>query len=234
MSEQVERASGAQGASEVETREFVRELARDVSPVERIARLRTAALRVLAVWAGVTIVALSLRGLSASLSDPARMMGGFGAVLAGLSLVGAGGLVAALATAVPGREPTARAASGVLGFGLIVALGLGALLLRGDPSAAVPPNLRSDLACLVLASVVALLPSLGALIYVVRAAPPRPVPMLWGIGLGCVGLGAFTAQLSCPDPALRHLLVSHALAPAIGSVVFLVPLWLGYRRLHPA
>jgi len=234
MPEETYRASLSDGPAEAETQDFVRELARDVSPVERIARLRTAALRVLALWAVVTLVVLLVRGLSPSLSDPARMIGGFGAVLAGLSLVGAGGLVAALASAVPGREPTARAGSAVLGFGLIVALGLGALLLRGDPSAAVPSTLRSDLACLVLASIVALLPSLGALVYVVRAAPPRPVPMLWGIGLGCVGLGAFTAQLSCPDPALRHLIVSHALAPAIGSAVFLVPLYLGFRRLHPA
>lgn len=219
-------------ADERETKDFVRELSRDLSPVERIARLRTAAMGVLGLWLLVTLAAVAAKGLTASLSDPSHMSGGYGAILAGLSLVGLGGLAAALAAAVPGREPAVRAGSGVLTFGLLIAVGLGGLLLRGDPTAATPASLRSDVACLVLAGIVAALPSLGALAYVARAAPARPVATLWGIGLGCVALGAFTAQLGCGDGSLRHLLMSHALAPAIGSAVFLAPLWFGFRRLR--
>ena len=220
--------------TEGETSDFVRELSRDLSPVERIARLRTGALRVLALWVGVTLVAVAVKGVSGNFSDPGRLMGGFGVILAGLSLVGVGGLVTALATVVPGREPTARAASVLVAFGLLLATGLGALLLRADPLAAGAATFRSDMACLTLAAIVAVLPSLGALLYVVRAAPARPLPTLWGVGLGCVALGALTAQIGCMDPAFRHLLVSHALAPAIGSAVFLAPLWLGFRRLRQA
>ena len=160
------------------------------------------------------------------------MLGGFGAILSGLSLVGLGGLVAALSMAVPGRTPTARVATTSLSFGLLISVGLGALLLRADPAAAVPPTLLSDATCLLLAAIVAALPALGALLYVARAAPPRPVSALVGIGLGCVALGAFTAQLGCTDSALRHLLVSHASAPAIGAALFLAPLWAGFRRLR--
>lgn len=217
-----------------ETRAFARELARDVSPVERVARLRTAALRVLAVWGVVSAAFLAWKGLSESSRDAERLLSGFGAVLGGLSLVGLGGLVAALATAVPGREPTARMASALLALGLLVAVGLGGLLLRADPAAAAPATLRSDVTCLIVAGIVAVLPSLGALLYVVRAAPARPLATLLGVGLGCVALGAFTAQLGCADPALRHLLVGHALAPVLGAAVFLAPLWLGWRRLRDA
>jgi len=220
--------------TEGETSDFVRELSRDLSPVERSARLRTGVVRVLALWAGVSLVAIAVKGVTGDVSDPARMLGGFGAILAGLSLVGVGGLVAALSTSVPGRESTARVASGLVAFGLLLAMGLGAVLLRADPSAAVAGTFRSDMMCLTLAAIVAVLPSLGALLYVVRAAPARPVPTLWGVGLGCVALAAFTVQLGCMDPAFRHLLVSHALAPAIGSAVFLAPLWLGFRRLRQA
>jgi hypothetical protein len=162
------------------------------------------------------------------------MLGGFGAVLAGLSLVGLGGVCAALASAVPGREGVARAGSGTLLFGLLVALGLGGHLLRGDPAAAATPaTVASDVACLTFALIVSLLPAAGALAYVVRAAPPRPLATLAIVGLGCVALGAFTTQLGCGDLALRHLLVSHALAPGLGAAVLLVPLWLVFRRVRP-
>lgn len=216
-----------------DTRDLMRELARDLSPVERIARLRTAALRILGLWALLTLAATLAKGLTTSLSDPEQMMGGFGAVLAGLSLVGVGGLLAALAATIPGREGAVRAASGVAGFGVLVALGLGSFLMSGDPAAARPATLGSDLACLITACIVALLPAAGALLYVVRAAPARPLGVLMAVGAGCVALGAFTSQLGCTDLALRHLLVSHALAPAIGALLFLTPLWIGFQRLRP-
>lgn len=217
-----------------ETRDFLRELARDVSPVERIAPLRTAAARVLGLWLAVSLAAVVARGVTANLSDPERMLGGFGAVLAGLALVGLGGVCAALASAVPGREGVARAGAGVLLVGWLVALGLGGHLLRGDPSSAGPAPLASDVACLTFATIVSLLPAAGALAWVVRAAPPRPGATLAVVGVGCVALGAFTTQLGCPNLALRHLLVAHALAPVLGAALLWLPLWWGFRRLRPA
>jgi len=64
------------------------------------------------------------------------------------------------------------------------------------------------------------------------AAPPWPAATLLGVGAGSVALGAFTTQLGCADLALRHLLVSHALAPAIGSALLIAPLWLAFRRFR--
>jgi len=217
-----------------ETGDLVRELARDLSPVERIARLRVGALRVLGLWAFVTLAAVASRGVTGNLTDPARMLGGFGAVLVGLWLVGFGGVVAALAASVPGRGALARAGAVLLAVGALAALGLGALLLPGDPSPAGPATLRSDVACLLMASLVAVLPALGALLYVVQAAPQRPMSILLAVGAGSVALGAFTTQLGCPDVAIRHLLVSHGLSPAFGALLFLLPLWLGFRRLRGA
>jgi len=215
-----------------ETDDFVRELARDVTPVERLARLRGGVLGVLALWGALALGAVALKGVSATFADPARWASGFGAVLAGLSLVGVGGVVAALATTVPGREATARAASALLGLGLLLSVGLGAWLLHGDPASASPASAGSDLRCLVVGLVIALLPSAGALLYVARAAPAHPAVSLATIGAGCVALGAATAQLGCMDPAFRHVLVSHALAPAIGAAVLLAPLRLAFHRLR--
>lgn len=215
-----------------ETRDFARELARDLTPVERIARLRVALLRSLALWGLVTCAALLLQGLASRVSAPAHLLGGFGAVLSGLALVGLGSLVAALAAAVPGREASARAGAGLAASGGVLALGVGAWLLAGDPSARGPANPVSDVTCFVMACVWALLPALAALFFVARAAPRRPAVVLTAVGLGAVALGAFTAQLGCQDTAMRHLLLSHGLAPVLGAVVLLAPLWLGFRRLH--
>jgi hypothetical protein len=224
--------AGDAAARARETDDFVRELSRDLTPVERLVGLRSGALGVLAVWGAVTLVALVAKGVSATFAEPGGLASGYGAVLVGLGLVGVGGLVAALAAAVPGREATARAASALLAVGLLLALGLGAWLLSGDPAAAVPPSLGSDLRCLVFGLAFALLPSAGALLYVARAAPSRPAIVLGAVGVGCVALGAFTAQIGCGDPALRHVMVGHALAPLIGTAVLFVPLRLAFRRLR--
>ncbi|HKJ25116.1 MAG TPA: NrsF family protein [Myxococcota bacterium] len=224
--------TGDAAARARETADFVRELARDVTPVERLARLRGGVLRVLAPWGVLALGALALKGVSATFADPARWASGFGAVLAGLSLVGVGGVVAALATAVPGREATARAASALVALGLLVSVGLGGFLLHGDPATASPASVGSDLRCLVLAFAIALLPMAGALLYVARAAPAHPAVALATVGAGCVALGALTAQIGCTDPAFRHVLVSHALAPAIGAAVLFAPLRLAFRRLR--
>ena len=142
-----------------ETRDLVAELARDLSPVERIARLRTAAARILGVWALLTIAALLGKGLTANLSDPEQMTSGFGAILAGSALVGVGSRLAALAASVPGRERTAWVAGAFGLSGALIAVALGAFLLTGDPTASRPARWDSDMACLILACLVALLPA---------------------------------------------------------------------------
>jgi len=172
-----------------ETHDFVRELARDLAPVERIPRLRTAAAAVLALWAVVAVSLVAWKGGVPALWSADRLTSGAGAILLGLCLAGVGGVVAALAAAVPGRGALARTGSALLGAGLLVAAGLGALLLRDDPSAVLASSLASDAACLSLGLVVAALPALGALLYVARAAPARPVAALVGVGVGCVGCG---------------------------------------------
>lgn len=215
-----------------ETNDFVRELSRDLTPVERLARLRGGVLGVLALWGVVTLGALTMNGVSPTFASPGGLATGFGAVLVGLGLVGTGGLVAALASAVPGREATARGASALLAFGLLLALGLGAWLLSGDPAAATASSASTDVRCLVFAFVFAALPSAGAVLYVARAAPARPTLPLCAVGLGCVALGAFTAQIGCPATSMRHVLVAHALAPLFGAVMLFVPLRLAFRRLR--
>ena len=94
-------------------------------------------------------------------------------------------------------------------------------------------NAAADVKCLTLACAIALLPALGTLFYIARAAPARPVRALLVTGAGCVALGAAVAQLGCPNLALRHLMLAHALAPAIGAALLAYPLHRIFRRLRP-
>jgi len=218
--------------SDAETREFIQELARDLSPVERIARLRTALARVLGAWLLVAAATVAWSDVSVHLTDPSSLLGGYGAVLSGLLLVGLGGVAASLAMGVPGREPTARGGWLVLVVGVAVAVGLGALLAGSGPFDVGPTVLRRDLSCLGVAGGVALFPALGALAYLARAAPHRPLAAVFGVAAASVALGAVTAQMGCPDASWRHLLVGHILAPALGVVVLGLPLFAVFRRLR--
>jgi hypothetical protein len=215
-----------------ETSDFVRELSRDLSPVERIARLRTAFARVIGAWLLVAAATVAWTGLSAPVSDPSRLLGGLGVVLSGLVLVGVGGVAASLAMGVPGREPTARGGWGLVAAGVLVAVGVSAWLAAGRWQPEDALLLRTDMGCVSVACGVALLPAVGALLYLARAAPHRAGPAVAGVALGTVALGAATALLGCPDATWRHLLMGHALAPAFGVVVLGLPLFALLRRLR--
>jgi hypothetical protein len=64
-----------------------------------------------------------------------------------------------------------------------------------------------------------------------RAAPFRPVVLVLAAAAGTAALGAITAQASCHHWEMRHLLVGHALAPAVGVLLLTLPLLVALKRL---
>ncbi len=98
------------------TSELVERLSRELRPVQRIPRLRQAAGVVALLWLGVGALALALRGLRPDLLQQLQPASAFVVILMGLGLIAVGGVVAALATSVPGREGAARVSLG-LGLG---------------------------------------------------------------------------------------------------------------------
>jgi hypothetical protein len=213
---------------------LIRELARDLDPVQSIPRIRTVTTGVIGLWFAAAAIGLTLLGLRPDLADAMIGARGVAAVFAGLGLAGLGGVVAALAMGVPGREVLARAALALAILGMLIAAVLGTLLFAVSPVAEVRVPWTGDLACLAVAILVGLLPAVGVVWFAGRASPFRPVVAVLAAAAGTAALGAITAEASCPHSGMRHLLVAHALAPAFGVLLLTLPLLVALKRFGRA
>ncbi len=214
------------------TSQLIERLTGELEPVRRILRLRAAAAGVALLALSAAAFALEVRGPRADLLDALARSPGFAAILVGLTLVGLGGVVAALASSVPGRERAARAgvAAGLLG--VLLAGGVGAvLLLSGTLPLGPIASWSTDLECLTLSLLLALPPALGALAFLVRGAPYRPLLAVLAAATGAVAAGALVVHLSCPCSDARHLILAHALAPVAGGLLLTVPFRAALRQI---
>jgi hypothetical protein len=209
-----------------ETEQLARELARGAEPVQPLPGLRWVMLRVLAAASASIAVAIAWKGLSPGFLNAGATMWVFAALVTGLTLVGAGATVAALALGIPGREAAARAGCISAGLGLLLAVAWVPFALAAGPDSVNAPW-PSDLVCLLSACAVGVPPGVVALWFVAHAVPHRPSLAVLAAGAGAVGLGALAAKASCPVDGLRHLLFGHALAPIGGGLLLAIPLlWL--------
>lgn len=210
------------------TEQLARELARSAGQVERLPSLRWAVVRVLAAASVSGAAALAWLGLSPGFLQGGAAMWGFAALVTGLTLVGAGATVGALALGIPGREAAARAGLGCAALGALLSFAWVPFAI-GSSTGATPPW-PSDALCLLQACAVGALPAGVALWFVAHAVPHRPGLAVMAAAAGAVGLGALAAKAACPVDGLRHVVLGHALAPLAGAVLLALPL-LGLRRL---
>jgi hypothetical protein len=211
------------------TEDLVRELAGDLSPVRRIPSLRVVAAGMLAAW----LVGLVLHRSAGAGQPRIGQTGGPGdpvylAILVGWALVATGGIPAALARAVPGREPIACAGALVLALGLLLASAAAALGVELGGEA----RLGQSLPCLGRAALLALAPGLVACAFLARAWGQRPLPAALALTLAAVALGALAVHASCVTGDGLHRLLGHVLGPALAAGLLALPIasWL---RSHP-
>jgi len=216
--------------SDEPAQELIDTLTSDLAPVEPIPSLRRVAGGVIALWLVVAAIGLLLMGvrpdLLAALSSPF----GPGGIFAGLAAAGVGGLVAALALSVPGRESTARAGFVLASVGLAYAAGVGTFLFSQSPSLTTTTDWTADLRCLGISCAVGLLPAVGVVLFSARAQVFRPLALVVAAAAGAAALGAVTAQANCPANDARHLMLGHILAPGVGALVLSLPLLVALRR----
>lgn len=211
------------------TEQLARELARHAGAVRRLPGLRAATVRVLAAASLGSAALLAGRGMSLAFLQASSTLWVFAMLVTGLTLIGSGATLLALALGIPGREAAARAGLASTVLGLLLALGwLPVQLAQANPLAAVPWS--ADLTCLLAACAVGTPPALVALWFVAHAVPQRPGLAVLAAAAGAVGLGALAAKASCPVEGLRHLLLGHALAPIGGALLLVMPL-LAFRRV---
>ncbi|MCP3985038.1 MAG: DUF1109 domain-containing protein [bacterium] len=211
--------------------DLIRELARELEPVQPLPPLRFVVGGLLGLWALVAAVGVAVLGSRPDLAQAWLGRGGVAFVFGGLGLAGVAGLAASVALGVPGRERLVRLALLAAGVGMVLAAGGGSLLFL---ESAMPWNgggFRADLDCLAVALVVGIFPGLGVVAFAGRAAAFRPVVLVVAAAASAAALGTIVAQASCPMVNLRHLLMGHALAPAVGVLVLSVPLLVALRRI---
>ena len=210
--------------SRTSTERLVEDLARDVAPVSPMPRLRTVLLAVLGVWA-IAFGAMWLLGSGASApanavprGDPRFLMLGVG-----VGVFSVGAMLRALAGAIPGREPTARAGARVAAIGAAAALlacvwALVGGLERDDL------DLGGSLMCMGHAVMLASLPMIGVSLFLARAYVRRPLVAAIFAATGTVALGVLAVHLSCHASDWLHILLGHAFAPFAVGCALAVPI----------
>ncbi len=207
------------------TEDLVQQLVGDLSPVKPIARLRVAAPAVVALWAAAVVATSWMTGTwprfgeAAFWSDPITV-----AVLLGLTVAAAGALVAALASAVPGREPLARAGRISAGSAAVWLIGCGLWAVAGGESEAAASLFAGSASCLAHGLVLAIPAALAAGFYLSRGAPQHRLIASGVAAAGAAGLGALAVHATCSVAGGYHLLLGHCLTPIIAGLLFALPL----------
>jgi hypothetical protein len=210
--------------SRISTERLVEDLARDVAPVSPLPRLRTVLLAVFGVWA-LAFGAMRLFGsgiavpaAAVSHADPRFLM-----IAVGVGIFAVGAVLRALAGAIPGREPAARAGLRVAAigaaavvFGCVWALVAG--LERGNL------DLGGSLMCMGHAVILAVLPMVGVSLFLVRAYAHQPRLAAIFAATGTIALGVLAVHLSCHASGWLHILLGHAFAPFAVGCVLAVPI----------
>jgi hypothetical protein len=212
------------------TRELIRELASELAPVRPLPRVRFVAAAVLLAWLAIGVVDVALKGLAPTFWQTLEMPVSAGGIFAGLLLAGVGGVLAALALAVPGRERLARAAFALGAAGMAIAAGVGFALVARSPLAEWRWPVGHDWPCLFTALTVGLVPALALGWFGGRAAPFRPLAIALAAAAGSAALGGSVSQATCAADDPMHLMLGHVIAPAVGAFALTLPLLIAIRR----
>ncbi len=204
-----------------------------LEPTTRLPRLRWVATGMLLMGGAMVALKLTLSGLRLDV----RMLSvtpSYAAVLAGLALIAAGGLASALGASIPGRQSLRLCGIGALvgGAAALAGAAVGLALEMGPLGGLTLQGLGAGLTCLGNASLMAVAPALALGVFVLRAAPHRPLLALSAAAGGAAGIGASGVHLSCPSNDALHVLAFHALAPVVGGALLWLALWALKARLR--
>lgn len=212
---------------------LIGEISRDLTPVRPIPQLRQVVLAAGFLWLVTAAAIITMGGVTLPQLQTVLGNRAVDGLLLGLVLVSLGGLLAALAHSVPGREGLSRWGLGLVGLGLFSMAGLGVgLLLSSDSLLKV--SFVDHAKCLIVAVVAGAPPVVAVALFVARGFPQRPLLVGLTAAAGVVAMGGITAQIACPMLAARHLALGHAAAPWIGMVLLALPLMRAARRTRRA
>jgi hypothetical protein len=204
---------------------LIRALGEDCAPVRRVPRLLFLTGGLAVVWLAILVIAVTglggREGLWRALSSDLL----FGGVCAGLALAALGGALAGLAGSLPDRDGLLRGGAWLAVVGLAWALGIaGAFAVA--PGAAEGEVWTSG-TCIARAALVGALPAVLLSSVALQGWVARPLVAAAVVLVGGAALGSLVVTIACPFAGAVHLLVGHALTPALLAGLGLVPLtWL--------
>jgi hypothetical protein len=207
------------------TEDLAQQLVRDLAPVTPIARLRVAASGVVALAVAAVVATGWITGRwprlgeAAFWSDPITV-----AIGVGLLVAASGAVVAALASAVPGRESLVRTGLIVAGSAAVGSIGCGLWAGAGAASEPAASLFAGSASCFVHALGLAIPAALAASFYLSRGVPRHRLVASGVAAAGAAGLGALAVHATCTVAAGFHLLLGHCLTPIIAGFVFALPL----------
>lgn len=193
--------------------DLIERLVGDLQAVRRTPPLRSLFGTCLGVAALIGLAVLGVYGLKPGLM--ASLLGDpvYAAVLVGLVVSLVAGCLAALASAVPGRESVVRGGAAAALGGLVLAAGVGvASAAWGDADVALG---SADGVCILRGMLFAALPGTAVLWLAARGWSGRPSHT---VALGLVGAGATGAllvHLTCPAVDPLHLVWTHTSTPLL-------------------
>ncbi|MBW2542694.1 MAG: DUF1109 family protein [Deltaproteobacteria bacterium] len=217
------------------TEDLVQQLVRNLRPVKPIARLRVAAAGTLALWIAAVVATGWLTGTWPRFGEAVFWLDPLAlAILLGLGVVAAGAVVAALASAVPGRERLVRAGGIGAGIAAVWLIGCGICAVGGGAAESAGGLFAGCVSCLLHAVVLAIPAALAASFYLSRGAPRHRLFASGVAAAGAAGLGALAVHATCSAVGGFHLLLGHCLTPMIAGLVFALPLAVLVQRWSPA
>jgi hypothetical protein len=217
------------------TEDLAQQLVRDLPPVKPIPRLRAAASLVVALSVAAVVAEGWMTGSWPRLGEAAFWSDPIGvAILFGLTVAAAGAVVAALASAVPGREPLARVGWISAGLATACSVGCGLWAAAGGASESAASPFAGSASCLAHALVLAIPAALAASFYLSRGAPQHRLIASGVAAAGAAGLGAMAVHATCSTGGGVHLLLGHCTTPIVAGLLFAVPLAGLVRRWSPA
>ena len=215
------------------TDELIATLSGDLSRVEPLGRLREIALSVLGISLPFYLYWLVSRGLRHQFAAGELPDTVYFEVVGILLLLAAGGIVAGLASSIPGREMAVRLGQGLFVSGLVVGfLVLGFEWITGTTS--LVEGGLSSLPCVTGAAMLSIPSTFLVTRFILRgAAPDLPVTLALACA-GGMGIAAMVVHLTCPNPDAMHLMLGHALAPLVAGLFALFVLSLIIAMLSRA
>ncbi len=199
------------------TDDFIRALAEDLPPIQPMERLRETLSMALLASLPLSLVWLMTLGLRPELAGSASLPEFYLPIIAILALMAAGGLVAGVADAIPGRESTMMAGRWITALGGLAAIGSLGFINSHEMS----HQAASSIQC-VLGTAFLAVPSVALCArFVARGAGVLRRRAFFFACVGGMALSALVIHLSCPESNAMHLILGHALAPTIGSATAL-------------